>query len=75
MIGFEPDRLADILAGLRSSGPTDPDSTPEVCENPVTQPGDTWLLGDHRIGCGDSTKAADVEPVRPARYEYHCRTI
>jgi hypothetical protein len=63
LIGFEPDRLEDILAGLDSSGLTDPDSTPEVSENPVTQSGDIWLLGDHRIGCGDSTSAADVEPV------------
>ena len=63
LIGFEPDRLEDILAGLGSSGLTDPDSTPETSENPVTQTGDVWLLGDHRIGCGDSTSAADVEPV------------
>jgi hypothetical protein len=55
LIGFEPDRLEDILAGLGSRGLTDPDSTPEVFENPVTQSGDIWLLGDHRIGCGDST--------------------
>jgi ParB-like chromosome segregation protein Spo0J len=63
LIGFEPDRLQDILAGLDSSGLSDPDSTPEVSENSVTQSGDIWLLGDHRIGCGDSTSAADVEPV------------
>jgi DNA modification methylase len=63
LIGFKPDRLEDILAGLGSSGLTDPDSTPEVPENPVTQSGDIWLLGGHRIGCGDSTSAVDVEPV------------
>jgi DNA modification methylase len=63
LIGFEPDRLEDILAGLGSSGLTDPDSTPDISEHPVTRPGDIWLLGDHRIGCGDSTSAADVEPV------------
>jgi hypothetical protein len=63
LIGFEPDRLEDILAGLGSRGLTDPDSTPEIPENPVARPGDIWLLGDHRIGCGDSTNAADVEPV------------
>jgi ParB-like chromosome segregation protein Spo0J len=55
LIGFKPDRLEDILAGLGSSGLTDPDSTPEVPETPVTQSGDIWLLGGHRIGCGDST--------------------
>jgi len=63
LTGFEPDRLEDILAGLGSSGLTDPDSTPEVSESPVTQSGDIWLLGDHRIGCGDSASATDVERV------------
>jgi hypothetical protein len=63
LIGFEPDRLQDILAGLGSSGLTDPDSVPEVPEKPVTRPGDIWLLEDHRVGCGDSTSAADVAPV------------
>jgi hypothetical protein len=63
LIGFEPDRLEAILAGLGSSGLTDPDSTPEIPETPVTLPGEIWLLGDHRVGCGDSTNATDVEPV------------
>ena len=63
LIGFEPHRLEEILAGLRSSGLTDPDSLPEIPDHPVVRPGDVWLLGDHRIGCGDSTSTADVEPV------------
>ena len=63
LIGFEPDRLEDILAGLRSSGLTDPDSTPEVPANPVTGPGDVWLAGSDRVGGVDSTSAADLERV------------
>jgi DNA modification methylase len=63
LTGFEPDALGAILKGLGSSGLTDPDSVPEVPEQPVTQPGDIWLLGDHRVGCGDSTNAADVAQV------------
>jgi DNA modification methylase len=63
LIGFEPDQLKTILAGLGSSGLADPDSVPEVPDQPVTGLGDVWLLGDHRIGCGDSTSAADVAPV------------
>src|SRR5215472_8702462 len=63
LIGFEPDRLEQILAGLGSGGLSDPDSVPDVPDQPVTEPGDVWLLGDHRVGCGDSTNAADVEPV------------
>jgi DNA modification methylase len=63
LIGFEPDQLETILAGLGSSGLTDPDSVPEVPDQPVTRLGDIWLLADHRVGCGDSTSAADVTPV------------
>jgi DNA modification methylase len=63
LIGFEPDQLEIILAGLGASGLADPDSVPEVPAQPVTRLGDVWLLGDHRVGCGDSTSAADVAPV------------
>jgi ParB-like nuclease domain len=63
LIGFEPDRLDRILAGLGSSSLTDPDSVPAVPDQPVTEPGDIWVLGEHRIGCGDSTSAADVASV------------
>ena len=62
-IGFEPNELETILADLGSSGLTDPDSVPEVPDQPVTRPGDGWLLGKHRVGCGNSTSAADVAPV------------
>jgi DNA modification methylase len=63
LIGFEPDQLKTILTGLGSNGLTDPDSVPEVPEQPVTRCGDLWLLGDHRVGCGDSTSTSDVAPV------------
>lgn len=63
LIGFEPHRLEEILAGLGASGLTDPDNVPEIPDYPVTRPGDVWLLTAHRIGCGDSTNAADVAPV------------
>ena len=42
-------------------GLTDEDEVPEVPEEPKTKLGDLWILGDHRILCGDSTKAEDVE--------------
>jgi DNA modification methylase len=63
LIGFEPDQLETILKGLGSSGLTDPDSIPEGPDRPVTRRGDIWLLGDHRVGCGDSTSAVDVASV------------
>ena len=63
LIGFEPDRLQAILATFGPSGLTDPDSVPEIPDQPATRLGDIWLLGDHRVGCGDSTTAAGVAPV------------
>jgi hypothetical protein len=69
-IGFDADELERILAGLGTSGLTDPDSVPEVPEQPITRLGDIWLLGNHRVGCGDSTSAAAVSPVL-AGSEHH----
>jgi ParB-like chromosome segregation protein Spo0J len=37
------------------------DEVPEAPVDPITKPGDLWLLGDHRLLCGDSTKSEDVE--------------
>lgn len=53
--------LADD-AGLYQDGDKEfvEDEVPETPKNPVTQPGDLWILGDHRLLCGDSTKAEDV---------------
>jgi DNA modification methylase len=42
-------------------GLTDPDEVPEVEETPVSKTGDIWLLGDHRLMCGDSTNEDDVK--------------
>ena len=61
-LGFKQDRLDDLLAELRQ-GPElqgDLDEVPEPPAEPITQPGDLWQLGGHRLLCGDSTKAEDV---------------
>lgn len=56
VIGFDEHELADLFA-KRTDGLTDPDEVPETPQEPVTVPGDVWLLGKHRIVCGDSTDA------------------
>lgn len=63
MIGFAAPELAKILPSGGTEGLTDPDESPEPPAIPVSRPGDVWLLGRHRILCGDSTKAEDVSRV------------
>lgn len=60
LLGFDPDELADILGVDEMEGLTDEDAVPDVPENPVSIVGDIWLLGDHRLMCGDSTDAGSV---------------
>lgn len=60
LTGFSPDELAALLVD-KTEGLTDPDAVPETPARAVTVPGDTWLLGKHRLRCGDSTVATDVE--------------
>ncbi len=62
-LGFTADELTDILATEPEEGKTDGDDIPETPDEAITQPGDVWILGDHRLLCGDSTKAEDVEKV------------
>lgn len=66
LIGFSAEDLAEILPDAlidTTGGLTDPDDVPEVPEAPVTRPGDVWLMGKHRLLCGDSTVATDVQKV------------
>jgi len=62
LIGFSDDEMAAILAD-RTEGLTDPDDVPEVPAEPVTALGDVWVLGRHRLICGDATVATDVATV------------
>jgi DNA modification methylase len=63
VVGFTDDETEQILAGPEQPkyGLTDSDAVPEVQECAVTAPGDVWILGEHRLLCGDATALADVE--------------
>lgn len=57
---FENDELlAEVLEP--EEGNTDPDDVPEAPEEPITKTGDLWILGNHRLLCGDSTDVLAVE--------------
>jgi len=60
LTGFDDEALADLMAGEEpdKEGQTDADAVPEVPVTPVSQSGDVWIMGGHRLLCGDSTDAA-----------------
>ena len=60
LTGLEPLEIQAFLAEP-TSGLTDPDEVPPIPEVPVTRLGDVWLLGRHRLACGDSTDPAVVQ--------------
>jgi len=61
LMGFSQDELVALLGSEETEGLTDEDAVPEVPEVPVTVEGDVWLLGRHRLMCGDSTSIDAVE--------------
>jgi len=61
LLGFDQEELTRIMSGDVEAGLTDPDDVPLPPDAAITQPGDLWILGNHRLLCGDSSKAADVD--------------
>lgn len=65
LVGFTDDELETLLREAEPVPPggTDEDAVPETPESAVTVPGDVWLLGEHRLLCGDSIQIEAVERV------------
>ena len=69
LLGFSKDELAKMLDPGVKDGLTDPDEVPEPPDEAITQPGDLWILGDHRLLCGDSSKPEDVDRLLGRRHD------
>ena len=62
LIGFSDEELKDLMPEeLEPEYDGDADAVPEPPEDPITKPGDLWVLGEHRLLCGDSTNLQHIE--------------
>jgi len=66
LTGFTDEELADLgldinLDDFEEEGLTDEDTTPELVQDPITKLGDVWILGNHRLICGDSTSIDTID--------------
>jgi DNA modification methylase len=61
LLGFTPDELQGLLGTPVKLGLTDPDDIPEPPAAALTQSGDLWILGEHRLLCGDASRTEDLD--------------
>ena len=69
-LGFASDELTALLGGDNARG----DRVPEIPDAPVSKRGDLWIMGPHRLLCGDSTCVVDVERLVGANQAALCFT-
>ena len=60
LTGFTDEEIKALMPVDVTDGLTDPDEAPPLPDNPVTRPGDVWVMGKHRLLCGDSTSVDDL---------------
>ncbi len=61
LLGFDVEELGRLMSGDVHDGMTDPDDVPAPPDAAITQQGDLWILGNHRLLCGDSSKPEDLD--------------
>lgn len=61
LVGFGEEERNALRPEVVNEGLTDEDAVPEPPEEPITKPGDIWILGKHRLMCGDSTSVDEAE--------------
>jgi DNA modification methylase len=61
LTGLTDEELNALLSGAVDAAGEDVDEVPNVREEPVSRSGDLWVLGPHRLLCGDATVATDVQ--------------
>jgi DNA modification methylase len=75
VLGFDPDELKRLMSENEvTQGLTDEDQAPEVEDDPVTKLGDVWVLGKHRLMCGDSTSVDAVKKLMDGDRAAFCFT-
>ena len=74
LLGFDQDELAKLLDPGVQEGLIDPDEIPAPPDEAITKPGDLWILGEHRLLCGDSSKPADLDRLLDGQPIHLCNT-
>jgi hypothetical protein len=74
LIGFSDEELAKYLGGEVTEGRCDPDDVRAPPDEAVTQLGDLWILGNHRLLCGDSSKPEDLDRLLNGQPIHLCNT-
>ncbi len=68
LTGFNGDEIDALTPQQVQEGLTDEDATPDLPEDPKTKAGDVYILGRHRLMCGDSTSLNDVDKLMVGVY-------
>lgn len=75
--GFDAEAMAELLKEVEDLQPVPEiveDEVPELPVEPITKPGDIWILGEHRVMCGDSTVAIEVQKLMDGDVADACLT-